>query len=150
MKFAYATNGHGIIEYNYFTGEERELNTFPSPEELRSRYRSAQGLDKDLAEKLLTPSYIGEKIPRYYQEIAINEALETILQSQKRILLTMATGTGKTLVAFQICWKLWHARWNTKGQYRKPIYFIYQTVIFSSMTPISENLLPSMKKPSIR
>ena len=121
VKFAYATNGHGIIEYDYFTGQERELDTFPSPDELWSRQRAAQGLDDDsLVEKLLTPSYIGDKIPRYYQVIAINEALKAILQGQKRILLTMATGTGKTLVAFQICWKLWHARWNSKGQYRKP------------------------------
>ncbi len=117
VKFAYATNGHGIIEYDYFTGQERELDTFPSPDELWSRQRAAQGQDDDsLVEKLLTPSYIGDKIPRYYQEIAINEALKAILQ----ILLTMATGTGKTLVAFQICWKLWHARWNSKSQYRKP------------------------------
>ena len=121
MKFAYATNGHGIVEYDYFTGQEQELDTFPSPGELWARQRAAQGLEDDsLAEKLLTPSYIGDKIPRYYQEIAINEALKAILQGQKRILLTMATGTGKTLVAFQICWKLWHARWNSKGQYRKP------------------------------
>lgn len=107
VKFAYATNGHGIIEYDYFTGQERELDTFPSPDELWSRQRAAQGLDDDsLAAKLLTPSYIGDKIPRYYQEIAINEALKAILQGQKRILLTMATGTGKTLVAFQICWTI--------------------------------------------
>ena len=121
VKFAYATNGHGIIEYDYFTGQEQELDTFPSPDELWARQRAAQGLEDDsLAEKLLTPSYIGDKIPRYYQEIAINEALKTILHGQKRILLTMATGTGKTLVAFQICWKLWDARWNSKGKFRKP------------------------------
>jgi type I restriction enzyme, R subunit len=66
-----------------------------------------RGLDDDsLVAKLLTPSFIGDKIPRYYQEIAINEALKAILQGQKRILLTMATGTGKTLVAFQICWTI--------------------------------------------
>jgi type I restriction enzyme, R subunit len=94
VKFAYATNGHGIVEYDYFSGEERELDTFPSPTELWKRLRAAQGLEDDnLAEKLLTPSYIGDKIPRYYQEIAINEALKTILKDQKRILLTMATVT---------------------------------------------------------
>jgi len=121
LKFAYSTNGHGIIEFDYFTGQERELDTFPSPDELWRRFRKAQGLEDDsLAEKLLTPTYIGDKIPRYYQEIAINEALKSLLLGQKRILLTMATGTGKTLVAFQICWKLWNARWNSKGQYRRP------------------------------
>src|SRR6266699_1177787 len=63
VKFAYATNGHGIIEYDYFTGQERELDTFPTPGELWARQRAAQGLEDDsLAEKLLTPSYIGDKI----------------------------------------------------------------------------------------
>ncbi len=121
VKFAYATNGHGIVEYDYFTGEERELDIFPSPRELWARLRAAQGLEDDrLAERLLTPSYIGDKIPRYYQEIAINRTMRAILQGQKRILLTMATGTGKTLVAFQVCWKLWNARWNSAGKYRRP------------------------------
>ena len=60
------------------------------------------------------------KPPRYYQEIAINRALQAILTGQRRVLLTMATGTGKTLVAFQICWKLWSARWNRTGEHRRP------------------------------
>src|SRR5947209_2629448 len=120
LKFAYATNGHGIVEYDYFTGIERELDAFPTPAELWARLRSGQGLDDDIAKKLLTPSYIGSKQPRYYQQIAIDETLQAILKCQKRILLTMATGTGKTMVAFQICWKLWNARWNVPGQYRRP------------------------------
>ena len=60
------------------------------------------------------------KQPRYYQEIAINRVIKAILSGRKRILLTMATGTGKTFVAFQIVWKLWNARWNSSGEYRKP------------------------------
>jgi type I site-specific restriction endonuclease len=55
-----------------------------------------------------------------YQEIAINRVVQTVLQGRRRILLCMATGTGKTLVAFQICWKLWNARWNREGNHRKP------------------------------
>ncbi len=120
LKFAYATNGHGIVEYDYFTGVERELATFPTPAELWARLRAGQGLDDDIATKLLTPSYIGGKKPRYYQQIAIDETLKAVLKGQKRILLTMATGTGKTMVAFQICWKLWNARWNIPGHYRRP------------------------------
>ncbi|MDT0496478.1 DEAD/DEAH box helicase family protein [Algiphilus sp. W345] len=58
--------------------------------------------------------------PRYYQQIAINRAVEAILAGKKRLLLTMATGTGKTIVAFQICWKLWSSRWNRTGEHRKP------------------------------
>src|SRR5260370_9416402 len=57
---------------------------------------------------------------RYYQEIAVNRAVEGILTGRRRILLTMATGTGKTAVAFQICWKLWSAGWNRTRQHRRP------------------------------
>jgi type I restriction enzyme, R subunit len=57
---------------------------------------------------------------RYYQQIAINRTVQAILQGKRRVLLTMATGTGKTPVAFQICWKLWNARWNLTREHRKP------------------------------
>ncbi|GAI79908.1 unnamed protein product, partial [marine sediment metagenome] len=60
------------------------------------------------------------KTPRYYQEIAINKVIQSVLEGKKRILLTMATGTGKTFVAFQIVWKLWSSRWNKDGEYRRP------------------------------
>lgn len=60
------------------------------------------------------------KSPRYYQEIAINRAVQAVLQEKRRVLLTLATGTGKTIVAFQICWKLWNSRWNRTGEYRRP------------------------------
>jgi type I restriction enzyme R subunit len=121
LKFAYSTNGHGIIEFDYLTGQEREIESFPSPKELWERLRTSQKLEADLEKRLLTPSYIQTgKIPRYYQEIAINRTVQAIFQGKPRILLTMATGTGKTLVAFQICWKLWNARWNKSGEYRRP------------------------------
>jgi type I restriction enzyme R subunit len=70
---------------------------------------------------LLTPSNtVGTPTPRYYQEIAINRAVQSILQGKRRVLLTMATGTGKTVVAFQVAWKLWDSRWNRTGEHRKP------------------------------
>jgi type I restriction enzyme, R subunit len=121
LKFAYATNGHGIIEFDYLTGRERELGAFPTPDDLWNRLRAAQGLDQGAAERVLTPSYhLSGKSPRYYQEVAINQAVQAIVQGKRRVLLTMATGTGKTLVAFQICWKLWNAGWNRTGAPRKP------------------------------
>jgi type I restriction enzyme R subunit len=121
LPFAYATNGEGIVEFDYLTGLERELDAFPGPEELWGRLRARQGLGEEAAEQLLTPSHhLSGKIPRYYQEIAINRVVEAVLRGQRRILLTMATGTGKTMVAFQICWKLWSARWNRAGEYRRP------------------------------
>jgi len=122
LQFAYSTNGKGIVEFDYITGLEREIENFPTPEELWSRLQDADGLDNDtLAQRFLTRYYnIPDKSPRYYQELAINRAVKAILQCKKRILITMATGTGKTLVAFQICWKLWNSRWNPDGEYRRP------------------------------
>ncbi|MGH7847706.1 MAG: EcoAI/FtnUII family type I restriction enzme subunit R [Candidatus Binatia bacterium] len=122
IKFAYATNGHGVVEFDYVTGNETEHDSFPSPDELWRRLRASEGLDDDqLANRALTPSNtsIG-KGHRYYQEIAINRTVQGILKGDSRILLTMATGTGKTVVAFQICWKLWSMRWNRTGEHRRP------------------------------
>src|SRR2546426_9289833 len=122
LKFAYSTNGHGIIEFDFLTGKEREIDPFPTPADLWQRLRTAQGITDDaVAQRLLTPSnHLIDKSPRYYQEIAINRTVQAILQGKRRILITMATGTGKTVVAFQICWKLWSARWNRTGEYRRP------------------------------
>jgi type I restriction enzyme R subunit len=122
LKFAYATNGHGIVEFDFLTGQERQLETFPAPDELWKRLCVDEQLkDATAADQLLTPyNHLSGKSPRYYQDIAINRTVRAILQTKPRILLTMATGTGKTVVAFQICWKLWQARWNRTGDYRRP------------------------------
>jgi len=121
LKFAYATNGRGIIEFDYTTGREREVDVFPEPDELWARVTAAESLASEAVETLLTPAYrLAGKSPRYYQEIAINRAVQSVLQGRRRILLTMATGTGKTFVAFQICWKLWSSRWNRTEEYRRP------------------------------
>ena len=70
---------------------------------------------------MLTPyKHDTGKPPRYYQQVAIDRAVDAVLAGKQRMLLTMATGTGKTTVAFQICWRLWNARWNRTGEYRKP------------------------------
>jgi type I restriction enzyme R subunit len=121
LRFAYATNGREIIEFDFTTGLERELSAFPSPGELWSRLRGAESIPDDAAERLLTPSNtVSTATPRYYQEIAINRAVQAILQGKRRVLLTMATGTGKTVVAFQVAWKLWESRWNRAGEHRRP------------------------------
>jgi type I restriction enzyme R subunit len=121
LKFAYATNGHGIIEFDFLTGVERELDAFPTPAELWARLQAGSGFAPELAQKLLTPAErLSGRPPRYYQEIAITRAITAILKSQDRLLLTLATGTGKTVVAFQICWKLWQMRWTRTGEYRRP------------------------------
>jgi len=122
LKFAYSTNGHGIVEFDYITGKEREIDSFPRPDELWGRFRGGEKLDDEqIATRALTPSNATiDKGHRYYQEIAINRTVQAILKGEKRVLLTMATGTGKTVVAFQICWKLWSMRWNRTGEHRRP------------------------------
>ncbi len=123
LKFAYATNGKEIIEFDFITGIERIIENFPTPTELWARLRAAEKLtDDNIAARLLTPANLTTgKDPRYYQRIAIDRSVQSILQGRKRVLLTMATGTGKTVVAFQICWKLWSSKWNAKGDLnRKP------------------------------
>lgn len=122
VMFAYSTNGHQILEFDYTTGIERELTAFPAPEELWERLKKKDSLNAATAEKFLEPSYhLSGKSPRYYQEIAINRTVQAILTGNRRILLTMATGTGKTVVAFQVCWKLWSSKWNRGGiPNRKP------------------------------
>lgn len=121
LKFAYATNGHRIIEIDYTAGTEREVDRYATPDELFSRLASAAHLPQEAAPHLLEPfNLVSGKVPRYYQQIAIQRVIEAMLIGQKRILATLATGTGKTCVAFQICWKLWSSRWNRTGEYRRP------------------------------
>ena len=142
LKFAYATNGQGIVEFDYATGLEREIENFPTPEELWARLINSESLSPQLAERLLAPAYhLSGKSPRYYQEIAINRTVQAILQGRRRILLTMATGTGKTVVAFQICWKLWSSRWNRTGDYRRPriLYLADRNVLVDD--PMANNVV---------
>ena len=122
LKFAYATNGHDIIEYDYGTGVETKRADFPTPTLLWERYRALSGLgDQAQVDRLLTPfNHAAGRGERYYQQIAVNRTIEAIVKGKRRVLLTMATGTGKTAVAFQICWKLWSARWNRTGEHRRP------------------------------
>ena len=122
LRFCYASNGKTILEFDYFTGLEREISAYPTPEELWQRYLGGRGLkDAEKVEQMLTPyKHDTGKPPRYYQQVAIDRAVDAVLAGKQRMLLTMATGTGKTTVAFQICWRLWNARWNRTGEYRKP------------------------------
>jgi type I restriction enzyme, R subunit len=121
LKFAYSTNGKGIVEFDFLTGVETELDDMPTPDELWERLVAAGAVDPGVSDQLLTPfHHVRGYSPRYYQEIAVNRTVSAILGGQRRALLTMATGTGKTIVAFQICWKLWSSRWNRDETYRRP------------------------------
>lgn len=121
LKFAYSTNGKGIVEFDFTTGIESTLSNFPTPAELWARLKTVEGLDKRQEKQLLAPYNLQSgKTPRYYQDIAINRTVQAIVKGQRRVLLTMATGTGKTTTAFQICWKLWSSRWNRSDDHRRP------------------------------
>jgi len=109
LKFAYSTNGKAIVEHDFLSGRETELETFPSPDELWTRLQVNLEINQPEQQRFLSPSLpVPGKPPRYYQEIAINRTIQAILKGNKRVLLTMARGTGKTDVAFHICWKLWN------------------------------------------
>ena len=93
---------------------------------------------------MLAPYYhLSGKTPRYYQEIAINRAVQAILQGKKRVLLTLATGTGKTVVAFQVCWKLWNSRWNRKANTAARGFSISPTATSWWTIPRTRPSLPS-------
>lgn len=107
LRFAYATNGRRIIEIDASTGREAEIENFPSPPALWDRLSRVIRLPAHAAGPLLEPfNLMAGKVPRYYQRIAIHRVVEAILLGRDRVLITMATGTGKTAVAFQVCWKL--------------------------------------------
>ena len=119
IRFTYATNGDKIYAIDMQSGEEDEISAYPSPQEL---WEMTLGDVDEWRDKFnQQPLYSnGTKQPRYYQEIAINKALTSIAKGKDRILLTLATGTGKTFIAFQICYKLFHTKWNVKKTGNRP------------------------------
>jgi type I restriction enzyme R subunit len=121
LKFAYSTNGKDILEFDFITGQETSIDKYPTPTELWNRLNELEPIKPEIQETFLKPFFpIPGKEIRYFQRIAINVAVKAILEVKKKALLTLATGTGKTTVAFQIIYKLWNNRWNTKGEYRRP------------------------------
>lgn len=119
LRFLYTTNGQKIYEFDLQEGKGKFVDKYPSPEELYHRIVDPQDLVKDMV--LSQPYHIaGPMKPRYYQEIAIQKALEAITEGKQRVLLTLATGTGKTFIAFQIVWKLFQAKWAIDGTQRRP------------------------------
>ncbi len=112
VRFAYATNGRGIYGIDMQTGVERELAGYPAPDELWKLTFSAKDEWRDRFSDIPFEDRSGYYEGRYYQDIAIQRVMEAVAAGKKRILLTLATGTGKTFIAFQIAWKLFHSRWN--------------------------------------
>jgi len=116
LRFTYASNGKGIYAIDRETGEEGEAEAFPTPQELWQRTFAEENAWRDRFASIPYPDKGGSWEIRFYQEIAVKRVLEAIAAGQNRILLTLATGTGKTSIAFQILWKLFAARWNLSGE----------------------------------
>ena len=133
--FRISSNGDGFL-FHDSTGlggpveRELSLDEFPSPEELWARYRQYKGLDEQARSTVEQPYYDdgSGRVPRYYQTVAINRAVEAVARGQDRILLVMATGTGKTFTAFQIIWRLW------KSKRKKRILFLADRNILVDQT----------------
>ena len=125
VKFAYSSNGEGFAEYDLLTGKERifAMEEFPTKEQLIERYKSeangGNGLNEQELAVIAQPFCTGQNIfpPRYYQRNAINRTVNAIAKGQSRVLLVMATGTGKTYTAFQIVWRLLHSKLKKKVLY---------------------------------
>ena len=112
IRFTYATNGQGIYSVDMETGKEKEVPNYPSPSDIWNMTFAKTDEWRDRFAEVPFEDKGGSHPSRYYQDIAIERVMDAISKEQKRILITLATGTGKTFIAFQIAWKLFHSRWN--------------------------------------
>ena len=112
LRFTYSTNGQSIYAIDMHTAAENELAAFPSPQELWQRTFATENAWRDRFAQVPFEDKGGLFQGRYYQDIAVEQVLAAVANKQQRILLTLATGTGKTFIAFQIAWKLFQSRWN--------------------------------------
>ena len=127
IRYAYATNGLKIYGMDMEEGSEGDVDSYPTPDELwemtfpapKEAYKKEIADWKARFEAVPFALFKGQYLPRYFQHVAIEKTLDAIAAKQNRILLTMATGTGKTATAFHICWKLFQAKWNLKRDGRR-------------------------------
>lgn len=157
IDFTYASNGKSIYEISMKSGEEKTIRSFPTPTELWNKAFAKQNDWKDKFDSVPFEDVGGTKSARYYQEIAVNNTLKAIAEEKNRILLTLATGTGKTFIAFQIAWKLFYTRWNlTRDGSRRPrILFLADRNIladqaFNAFSAFPEDALVRIKPDEVR
>lgn len=128
LPFAYSSNGDGFVEHDFLTGEEHTLpmEAFPTPQQLVERWRNSKQFTDEQISVVDTPYYtdINTHEPRYYQQQAINNTIEAIAQGKNRILIVMATGTGKTITAFQIIHRL-----RAAGLKKKILYLADRNIL---------------------
>lgn len=116
LRFAYATNGQGIYSVDMATGREGEPARYPTPDELWAETFAEANAWRDRFAAVPFEDKGGSHPSRYYQDIAVERVLEAVAEGRPRMLLTLATGTGKTFIAFQIAWKLFQSRWSLSGE----------------------------------
>ncbi len=165
VRYTYSTNGHSYWQIDLLTQEEVEIFDFPSPEELWGMsFDSANASPEEISSQELKDRLLsipfqdkgGTWKPRYYQENAITKVIEAIANKQQRILLTLATGTGKTAIAFQIAWKLFEGKWSLSGNQRRPrILFLADRNIladqaYNAFSAFEEDALVRIKPSDIR
>ena len=157
LETTYSTNGKEIYSINMKTGKEEVVDSFLSPEELWNKTFSQQNEWRDKFAEIPFEDKSGTWQLRYYQELAVNKALEAIANNQDRILLTLATGTGKTAIAFQVAWKLFQTRWNLSrdGKRRPRVLFLADRNIlanqaFNSFSAFPEDALVRIKPSEIK
>jgi type I restriction enzyme R subunit len=161
-RFAYATNGKHIYRIDMATGQEGLVDRFPTPQELWNATFASDNVWRDRFAGVPYETSGGRFEPRYYQHNAIERVLEAISRNRVRVLLTLATGTGKTAIAFQIAWKLFHARWNLQDwknggepKRRPRILFLADRNIladqaYNSFTAFGDDALARVKPGEIR
>jgi len=157
LNYTYSTNGKEIYQICMKTGEEKLVDDFLSPEELWNETYSDQNQWRDRFNSIPFEDKSGTWQPRYYQEIAVKNVLEAVAQQKDRILLTLATGTGKTAIAFQIAWKLFQTRWNlSRDEKRRPrILFLADrnflaNQAYNSFSAFPEDAMVRIKPKEIR
>ena len=157
VRFTYSTNGKGIYGIDMETGQEGELAAYPTPYELWTRTFAKADDWRDRFAAVPFEDKGGSHPGRYYQDIAVERALEAIAAGKQRILLTLATGTGKTFIAFQIAWKLFQSRWNlSREPSRRPrILFLADRNIlanqaYNAFSVFPEDALVRIEPDSIR
>jgi len=157
LPFAFATNGQKIRQINLVTGKEEDIAVFPTPDQLWALINEPKNELVDELRAIDFESRGGTEPVRYYQQKAVENVLEGIAKGDDRLLLTLATGTGKTKIAFHIAWKLFQTRWNRSGdkQRRPRILFLADRNIlanqaFNEFSPFPEDALVRISPDSVR
>jgi len=154
VQTAYSTNGKEIYQIDLKTGKEKLVDFFPTPEDL---YKKTFSKHDEWKEKFNSVQSGGKYEPRFYQEIAINSVLDAIAEEKNRMLLTLATGTGKTVIVFEVVWKLFYSRWNLmKDGKRQPriLFLTDRNVLanqaFNAFSSFPEDALVRIKPSEIK